>query len=145
VATCGTANVEWVKEIGADEVIDYTKTDVKTWASGNGKKVDLVVDSIGRKALEDSWWAVKNGGHLISLFQPPEQMKPTGVEDNIGTEFFIMETNGEQLHKVTELIEEGVTVKAAVDSVWPLAQYQEAFKKLESRKTRGKVVLELHV
>lgn len=144
VATCGTHNVEWVKEIGADVVIDYNKTSVKTWVSETGKKVDLVVDSIGRKALEDAWWAVKNGGQLISVFQPPEQLKPAGVEDSIKTEFFIMETNGEQLQKVTELIDQGIAVKAAVDSVWPVDQYQEAFKKLEGRKTRGKVVLELY-
>jgi NADPH:quinone reductase-like Zn-dependent oxidoreductase len=142
VATCGADNVEWVKSLGADEVIDYTKTDIKQWAAGEGKKVDLVIDCIGRKSLEDAWWVVKEGGTLISIFQPPESVRPAGVKGDIKNFFFIMESNGEQLQKVTELIEGG-TGKPALDSTWPIDQFQEAFKKLESGKTRGKVVLNL--
>ncbi|KAK9327055.1 hypothetical protein V1520DRAFT_349839 [Lipomyces starkeyi] len=142
VATCGADNVEWVKSLGADEVIDYTKTDPKQWAAEEGHKVDLVIDCIGRKSLEDAWWVVKPGGTLISIFQPPDGVKPAGVESNIKHLFFVMESNGEQLQKVTELIEAG-TGKPALDSAFPIDQFQEAFKKLESGKTRGKVVLDL--
>lgn len=145
VATCGADSVEWVKSLGADEVIDYTKTDLKEWASGEGKKVDIVIDCIGRKSLEDAWWAVKDGGVLISIFQPPEQVRPAGVEGNIKNLFFIMASIGEDLQKVTELIEAGVVGKVALDSVHPFNKYQEAFKKLESGKTKGKVVLDLCV
>lgn len=142
VATCGPDNVEWVKSLGADEVIDYTRTDIKQWAAEGGNKVDLVIDCIGRKSLEDAWWVVKDGGTLISIFQPPEEMKPAGVEGTIKSLFFIISPNGEQLQKITELIE-GSTCKPALDSVFPIDQFQAAFKKLESRKTRGKVVLDL--
>ncbi|KAE9375130.1 putative zinc-binding oxidoreductase [Stipitochalara longipes BDJ] len=145
IATCGSDSVEWVRSLGADEVIDYTKVDLKEWVSGEGKKVDLVIDCIGRKSLEDAWWVVKDGGVLISIFQPPEQMRPIGVEGNIRNLFFVMSSNGEQLQKVTELIESGVVGKVALDSVFPLGRFQEAFKKLESGKTRGKVVLDLGV
>jgi len=142
VATCGPDNVEWVKSLGADEVIDYNKTDITQWAAGEGHKVDIAIDCIGRKALEDAWWVVKEGGNLISIFQPPEGVKPAGLEKNIKNMFFIMETNGEQLQKVTELIEGG-TAKPALDSAFPFDQFQEAFKRLASGKTRGKVVLDL--
>lgn len=142
VATCAANNVEWVKSLGADEVIDYTTTDIKRWAAEEGHKVDLVIDCIGRKPLEDAWWVVNQGGTLISIFQPPEGMKPPGVEGNIKHFFFIMEPNGEQLQNVTELIEGGFG-KPALDSVFPIDRFQEAFKKIESRKTRGKVVLDL--
>lgn len=140
-ATCGAKNVEWVKSLGADEVLDYTKTDIKQWASGEGHKVDVAIDCIGRKSLEDAWWTVKAGGTLISIYQPPEQKKPEGVEDNIKNFFFIMTSVGEQLRKVTELIESGIA-KPALDSVFPVDEFKEAFKKVESGKTRGKVVLE---
>jgi NADPH:quinone reductase-like Zn-dependent oxidoreductase len=142
VATCGVDNVEWVKSLGADDVIDYTTTDLKQWAAEEGHKVDLVIDCIGRKSLADAWWVVKPGGTLISIFQPPEGVKPAGVEANIKDLFFVMEANGEQLQKVTELIEAG-TGKPALDSAFPIAQFQEAFRKVESGKTRGKVVLDL--
>lgn len=144
IGTCGADNVEWVRSLGADEVIDHTKTDIKEWARGKGKKVDVAIDCIGRKSLEDAWWVVNDGGALISIFQPPEQMKPAGVEGNIKGSFFIMKSNGKELQKVTELIEGGIG-RPALDSVFPFDQFQEAFKKLESGKTRGKVVLDLGV
>lgn len=140
-ATCGAKNVEWVKSLGADEVIDYTKTDIKQWASGEGKKVDVAIDCIGQKSLEDAWWTVKAGGTLISIYQPPEQKRPAGVEDNIRNLFFIMKPAGKQLRTVTELIESGIG-KPALDSVFPVDRFQDAFQRVESGKTRGKVVLE---
>lgn len=145
IATCGPDSVEWVRSLGADEVLDYTKMDVKEWASGEGKKVDLVIDCIGRKSLEDAWWVVKDGGLLISIFQPPEQMKPIGVAANIRSLFFVMNTDGEQLQKVTELIETGVVGKVALDSIFPFDRFQDAFKKLESGRTKGKIVLDLGI
>lgn len=145
VGTCGADSVDRVKSMGADEVIDYRKTDVRQWAAAQEKKnkADLVIDCIGRKSLEDAWWVVKEGGTLISIFQPPGQVKPSGVEEeNINHFFFIMDTNGEQLQKVTALIERG-TGRPALDSVFPIDHFQEAFRRLESGKTKGKVVLDL--
>lgn len=141
IATCGTSNVDWVKSLGADEVLDYTKTNIKQWANGEDKRVDVAIDCIGQKSLEDAWWTVKGGGTLISIYQPPEQKKPAGVEDDIRNFFFIMKSVGEQLRMVTDLIEAGIG-KPALDSVFPVDQFQDAFKRVESGKTRGKVVLE---
>jgi NADPH:quinone reductase-like Zn-dependent oxidoreductase len=141
VAMCGKGNVEWVRSLGADEVFDYATTDVKEWAAGEGKKVDLVVDCIGRESLESAWWAVKEGGTLISIFQPPEQMKPAGVTANVNNFFFIMESDGAQLQKVTDWIEGG-TSKPALDSTWPIEQFQAAFERVEKGRPRGKVVLD---
>jgi NADPH:quinone reductase-like Zn-dependent oxidoreductase len=144
VATCGPANVEWVLSLGASEVLDHTKTDIKEWANQEGKKADLVIDCIGRKSLADAWWAVKDGGSLISLYQPPEQMKPAGFKRTVKDLFFIVESSGEQLEQITKLIEGGVD-RMALDSVYPLDKFQEAFDRVESRKTRGKVVLDMGV
>lgn len=144
IATCGTANVEWVKSLGADEVLDYAKTDVKQWASQEGNRVDVVIDCIGQRSLEDAWNVVKEGGILMSIAQPPEQVKPKDIGGNIKNFFFIMNPNGEQLGRITELIELGVG-KPALDSVFPFDQFQEAFKRLETGRTRGKVVLDLGI
>ncbi len=69
-------------------------------------------------------------------------MKPAGLENNIKNMLFIMETNGEQLQKVTDLIKGG-TAKPALDSAFPFDQIQEAFRRVASGKTRGKVALDL--
>lgn len=142
--TCGTDTVEWVKSLKADTVLDYKTTNVKEWASVEGNKVDLAIDCFGGKSLEDAWWVVKDGATLISIYQPPEQKKPAGVEGKINNFFFIMESKGDQLQKVTELIESGFG-KTALDSSFPIDQYQEAFAKLKSGKAKGKVVLDLGV
>lgn len=144
IGTCGPSNVEWVNSLKADTVLDYTTTNVKEWASVDGNKVDLAIDCIGGKSLEDAWWVCKDGATLISIFQPPEQKKPAGVEGNINNFFFIMESNGDQLQKVTELINSGFG-KTALDSSFPIDQFQEAFAKLKSGKTKGKVVIDLGV
>ncbi len=144
IGTCGSDNVEWVKSLGASEVIDYKNTDVKEWAtSDESRKADIVIDCIGRKSLEDAWWVVKDGGVLISIFQPPEEVKPVGFAGkDIMNLFFIMESNGTQLTEITKLIDGGSFVPA-LDSVFSLEKFEEAFAKLESGKTRGKVVLDM--
>ncbi|OBT64309.1 hypothetical protein VE03_06770 [Pseudogymnoascus sp. 23342-1-I1] len=144
IGTCGPANVEWVKSLKADTVLDYTKTNVKEWASVEGNKVDLAIDCFGGKSLEDAWWVVKDGATLISIYQPPDQKRPAGVDGNITNFFFIMESKGDQLQKVTELIDSGFG-KTALDSSFPIDQFQEAFAKLKSGKTKGKVVIDLGV
>jgi NADPH:quinone reductase-like Zn-dependent oxidoreductase len=64
------------------------------------------------------------------------------LEGNIKSFFLIMTSVGEQLQKITELIEAGIR-KPALDSVLPVDRFQQAFEKLESGRPRGKIVLEL--
>ncbi|CZR61657.1 related to zinc-binding oxidoreductase [Phialocephala subalpina] len=145
VGTASAANAEFVKSLGVTEVLDYRSADVKAWAEEEGVKADLVIDCIGGKSLEEAWWVVKEGGTLISVFQPPVQKKPERLEGKkVRNEFFVMEPDGEQLGEVTRLVDEGRFVPV-LDSVWPLEKFEEAFAKAESGKTRGKVVFELYV
>jgi NADPH:quinone reductase-like Zn-dependent oxidoreductase len=143
VGTCGPANVDFVKSLGAAEVLDYRNTDFKAWAQQEGKKVDIVFDCIGKKSLEEAWWCVKEGGTLISIYQPPEQQKPKELKINSVTNFFfIMAPDGTSLSKISRLVEEG-KCKPILDCVFPLEKFEEAFKRLESGHSRGKVVLDL--
>ncbi|KAM0709999.1 hypothetical protein Q7P35_002361 [Cladosporium inversicolor] len=141
IGTCSTSKMELVRSLGADVVLDYTKTDIKQWAAETGKPADLVIDCIGGKALEDAWWVVQEGGTLLSIFQPPEEKKPARAPANVRNFFFVMKTNGEQLRKVTPLVEEGM--RPALDSVVPFDEYKRAFDKLASGRTKGKIVLDL--
>jgi NADPH:quinone reductase-like Zn-dependent oxidoreductase len=143
VGTCGAANVALVKALGAKEVLDYRSTNIREWAEDPAKKVDVVIDCIGRQSLEDAWWAVRNGGVVLSIFQPPKQVCPaeykgTGVKDV----FFVMEPVRRHLESIAKLIEVG-SCRGMVDSVWPLEQYEEAFKRLDGGHARGKIVFDL--
>ena len=144
VAMCGPDNVDFVRSLGATEVIDYKTTGLREWVEAKkDNKVDVVIDCSGNGSLRDAWWCVKDGGMLISICQPPEQVKPanwTGTD--VKNFFFIMEPNGMQLKELTKLVSEGRCM-TNLDSVWALEEYGEALKRLESGQARGKVVLNL--
>lgn len=145
VAVCGSGNAGLVRELGATEVIDYTKTSVREWVEEGGEraKVDLVVDCKGGESLVQCWSAVKDGGVLLSICEPPEGRKPEGCEvKDVRSEFFIMEPKGDDLLEVGRLFDEG-KVRAVVDSVWKLEEYKQAFAKLDKGHSRGKILLTL--
>lgn len=143
VGTCGPDNVDFVKSLGALETINYRTADFRSWAEGHGKKVDVVVDCVGKKSLEDAWWTVKDGGIVISIYQPPEEKKPAGFTGkDIRNFFFIMHPDGTSLAKISPWLEEG-KVKPIVDSVYTLEKFEEAFERLGSGHAKGKVVFDL--
>lgn len=145
IALCGRGKAEWVKDLGADVVVDYSQVDVTQWAREAQSTIDIVVDCVGRKTLETCWWVVKDAGTLISIVQQPGDMRPAEMKrqkEDVRDLFFVMEPDGEQLRRVTEMIEKGEG-RPSLDSVYPLDRFQEAFDKVESGKTRGKVILDL--
>ncbi|KFY18255.1 hypothetical protein V492_00021 [Pseudogymnoascus sp. VKM F-4246] len=146
VGTCGPDNVSFVETLGVDTAINYRQVSLKDWVGEEaGKKFDLVVDCVGRKTLEEVWWAVKSGGTLVSIYEPPEEKKPKDLEiEGVKSIFFIVEANGSQLKNITELVEAGIC-KPVVDSVWPLEKFEEAFARLDGGHARGKVVIDFEV
>jgi NADPH:quinone reductase-like Zn-dependent oxidoreductase len=145
VGTCGPHNVDLVRSLGATEILDYTTTDFRKWGESDGNKVDVVVDCIGKKSLEDAWWCVRDGGSLINISQPPEQMRPDDcASKDVRNHFFIMEPDGLQLEEISKLVDGG-KCRPVVDSVWPLEKFEEAFERLDSGHAKGKVVLDFEV
>jgi len=145
VASCSGGNVEWVRGLGADVVLDYRKVDFRAWV-GEGppeeRRADVVVDCYGGQVLEDAWWVVKEGGTVLSIFEDPEGRKPEGAPAVGKCLFFVMGSDGEQLGEVTALIEEGVG-RPAVDWTVPFGEFERAFERVRVGGTRGKVVLDL--
>ena len=144
IGTCGPRNVELVRSLGAKEVLDYRVVDLKEWAMQSpSNKVDVVVDCVGGKALQDAWWTVKDGGVVLSIYQPPLQVCPKGFKgDSVKDLFFIMQPVRRQLAEISKLLEKGLC-RGLVDSVWPLEQYEEAFKRLDEGHAKGKIVFDL--
>ncbi len=149
VGTCGTANIDFVRSLGADEVLDYKTTNISTWAEEDpSRKVDLVFDCAGGASLEQAWHAVKDRGQVLTIVPPADMQwkfvldRPEGVSESVSGRFFVMHPSGEQLSQVTELADQG-KVKSVVDSVWKLDEYDQAFERFKSGKARGKVVIKV--
>jgi NADPH:quinone reductase-like Zn-dependent oxidoreductase len=153
IGTTGTQNVDFVRSLGADEVLDYRETNIRRWATDGGeaeaphsRKVDLLFDCIGGASLEQAWHAVKPHGQVLSIVPPADMQwkwdleRPEGVDGSVGGRFFVMHPSGEQLGEITRLVELG-KVRPVVDSVYGLDEFEEAFDRLKSGRTRGKVVL----
>ncbi|KAM0273623.1 hypothetical protein ACHAQH_008217 [Verticillium albo-atrum] len=143
VGTCGQANIDFVSELGAQEVLDYRTTDLGEWVKEDpeSRKFDLAIDCVGTTTLRQAWRAARPGGRLISIVEEPRKEKPEqGVEDGVSSLFFIVEASSEQLGRVTELVEAG-SLRAFVDSVFDLQDGAKAFEKVDGRRLRGKVVI----
>lgn len=137
VATTVSSNdKEYVKELGADEIIDYKteKFDEKL------RDFDAVFDTVGGDTADRSFLVLKKGGILVSMLgQPnPELAQKHDVSAvGIGTS-----VDAKHLSRLTELVE-SEKVKPQVDKVFPLDQVKEAFEYQEKESPRGKVVLRI--
>ncbi|KAL8791988.1 MAG: hypothetical protein Q9195_005406 [Heterodermia aff. obscurata] len=143
VGVCGAGNKEMVEGLGAGEVLDYRSVGLREWAGEPGKMVDVVIDCSGRKALEGAWWTVRDGGVLISVVQPPELVRPLGCRGKeVRNCFFIMQPDGAQLQRITELVDAG-KCRPIVDSVWRFEDYEKAYERADGGQAKGKVVIDL--
>lgn len=105
------------------------------------KEVDLIVDSVGGETENRSWALLKKGGILVSLTQAPSQenAQKHGVTAKFNTKF----PTYPNLQTLTELIADG-TIKAAIDSIFPLNQANKALEKSEARYGRGRILLRIN-
>lgn len=137
IATASTSNLDFVKSLGADQVIDYTTTKFEEVA----KDVDLVVDAVGGETEDRSWSVMKKGGIFVSITQDPsqEQAEIYGVTAKFNTKF----PTREDLQSLTNLIADG-KIKAQIDSIFPLNQADKALEKSEARHGRGRILLSVN-
>lgn len=159
-ATTSTANVDLVRSLGADVVVDYKKEQFEEVLSG----YDVVLNSLGNDTLEASLKVLNPGGTLISISGPPDlafarehgsnwflqqvtRLLSFGIRRKakqlgIRYSFVFMRANGEQLSKITSLIESGV-IKPVVDRAFPFLAINEAMEYLETGRAKGKVVVKV--
>lgn len=158
--TTSTANMDWVKGLGADIVIDYKTQDFEYIL----KNYDLVLNSQDAKTLEKSLKTVKPKGKIISISGPPtpEFAKNIGASlairfilslissgirrkakrKEIDYSFLFMQADGHQLNQITNLIESGV-IKPVVDKIFPFEQTNVALDYVENGRAKGKVVVKI--
>ena len=134
--TASDENLALVKEIGADEVIDYKTTDFSEALTD----FDAVFDTVGGEDFNKSLHILKNGGIAVSMAGQADE----GLATQRGVQAISQSTHvtTEQLGKLTEFIEAGV-VTPHVDTVFPLNDIVKAFESRESSAIKGKIVIQI--
>jgi NADPH:quinone reductase-like Zn-dependent oxidoreductase len=135
IATASARNRDFLRDLGATEVIDYTTTRFEDVV----KPVDVVFDTVGGDTLQRSWQVVKPGGVLVSVVSPRPSADVTKGHD-ARFAWFVVEPNREQLIQVGTLIDAG-HIRPIIDTVFPLAQACQAYEQGAKGHTRGKIVL----
>ena len=158
--TTSEANVDLVKSLGADIVIDYKKDDFEKRLSG----YDVVLNSLGKDILEKSVAVLKPGGKLISISGPPDaqfakangsgwllqqvmRLLSFGIRgkarrQGVSYSFLFMRANGEQLSRITALIEAGI-IRPVIDRVFPFEATNEALAYSETGRAKGKIAIQI--
>ena len=158
--TTSTANVEWVKALGADVVIDYKQQHFEQEL----RDYDVVLNSLGTDVLENSLKVLKPGGHLISISGPPtaEFAKAQGLawplrqvmrllslsirrkarKQDVRYSFLFMRANGTQLQEITTLIEAG-EISPVLDRTFAFESTGEALNYVEQGRAKGKVIVRI--
>jgi len=136
VATASTANQDFLKKLGADVAIDYTKQKFEDVA----KDVDVVLDSIGGDTLARSYGVVKKGGIIVSLVARPKEseLEKYGIRGAA----LNAEPNSEELSEIGKLIDDK-KIKVVVSQTFPLSEAMKAQEQVATGHTRGKIVLKI--
>jgi alcohol dehydrogenase len=158
--TTSTANVELVRGLGAEIVIDYKKEDFARVL----RDYDVVLNSLDKVTLEKSLEVLKPGGQLISISGPPDaafarsigaswvlrtivdvlsyRIRAKARRRQAKYSFLFMKADGEQLAQITPLIDQGI-IRPVIDRVFPFASTKEAMAHVEAGRAKGKVVVSM--
>jgi NADPH:quinone reductase-like Zn-dependent oxidoreductase len=136
IGTASAANHDYLRSLGADEVIDYRETPFEQVV----KEVDVVFDTIAGDTQERSWQVLKKGGILVSILQPPAADR--AAAEGVRQAFVFVQPNAEQLTQLAQLVDSG-GLKPNVTRVLPLAEARQAQQQSQTGHTRGKIVLQV--
>lgn len=159
--TASQKNADWLKSLGADEVIDYKAQDFSDVLTD----YDIILDTQGGDTLLKSVKSLKTGGRLISLAGPPnpEFAKDFGASWLVRTashllsyrirqavakkhatyHFMFMHADGTQLAQLTKLIEQG-KIKPMLDKTFDFNQIQQALDYVATGRSKGKIVMRVN-
>jgi NADPH:quinone reductase-like Zn-dependent oxidoreductase len=135
IATVSAQNVEFVRELGANEAIDYKAAPFEEKA----REVDVVFDAVGGETLQRSWAVLKANGRLVTIAASSE----APPDDRTKQAFLLVKPNREQLIQIGELLDAG-DLRPIVDTVLPFSEASEAYTGNLRKKGRGKLVVAVH-
>jgi NADPH:quinone reductase-like Zn-dependent oxidoreductase len=153
--TTSTENVEWVKALGADRVIDYKKEDYKSIVTD----ADSVFDTLGKEYSTDAFGVIKTGGKVVSIAGPmdevtahafgmadyklPEDLAQVMEAKKASYKFIWMHPSAADLTTIKGLMEAG-KIKAVIDTIYPFAESIAAFEHLATGRAKGKIVIKMN-
>jgi NADPH:quinone reductase-like Zn-dependent oxidoreductase len=136
IGTASGRNEQFVRDLGADEFVDYTQQPFEQVV----KDVDVVFDTIGNDTQERAFQTLKQSGFLVSSAGTPSAEK--AQEFGVGATFVFCKPNAPQLAEINQLIEEG-KLKVHIETILPLTEVKKAHQLSQSGRTRGKIVLQI--
>ncbi len=152
--TTSTSNIEWVKALGTDRVIDYKTEDYKAIV----KDADIVFDTLGQNYTAEAFEVTKKGGKIVSIAGPldeasaamfgmneyklPEELTALSNKTGVLYKYIFMHPNGEHLNRIKTLIEDE-KIKPIIDKEYSFSESIEAFKHLASGRAKGKIVINI--
>ncbi len=136
IGTASGRNEQFVRDLGADEFVDYTRQPFEEVV----KDVDVVFDTVGGDTSAQAFQTLKKGGFLVAAPEPPseEKARELGVE----AAWVFCKPNAQQLAEINRLIDEG-KLKIHIETVLPLTEVKKAHQLSQSGRTRGKIVLQV--
>ncbi len=152
--TTSTTNVNWVKALGADRVIDYKTEDYKTIV----KDADIVFDTLGQNYTAEAFQVIKQGGKVVSIIGPmdeetakmfgmadyklPEDLAILSKDKQASYKYIFMHPNGSQLEEIKSLVEDE-KIKPIIDTVYSFSDSIEAILHLATGRAKGKIVIKI--
>lgn len=139
IGTASSRNHAYLRELGADRVIDYSTQDfravIRKWYPLG---LDLIYDCVGGDVLEQSAPILNSTGRLVTIVEPDQakSMKSQGIN----VEFVFVSPNARQLDELTKMADQG-KLKTGVSGTYPLEDAAQAHEKIENHHVRGKLVL----
>jgi len=137
IGVCSSKNVDFLRSLSADQVIDYKTTKYQDVV----KDVDLVFDAAGGESKANGWKVLKKGGIFVSITGKPDTNDPE-AEGKTAAGFIVL-PNKEQLIQIAGLIDKGL-VKPVISTILPLSEARKGQDMLqEGKNLRGKIVLKV--
>ena len=136
IATGSAGDIEEIKSLGADQVIDHRASRFEDQVS----EVDAVIDLVGGETQTRSFAVLKRGGKLISAVSKPDQ--ELASKHDVTASFFLVAVSTAELDEIAAMVDGGF-LKTNVGTVLPLSEAIEAHEMLEGKKARnkGKIIL----
>ena len=135
-ATCSGAKAELVRGLGADEVVDYSRTRFEE-VTGD---LDVVVDTVGGDTLERSWGVLRRGGTLVTIVDDVSEAKAASY--GVHGISMLVQPSRSQLIEISRLVDQG-KLKPVISGVYPLSDAKAAYQGGLQGHNAGKSVLKI--
>jgi NADPH:quinone reductase-like Zn-dependent oxidoreductase len=136
IATCSSRNVDFVKSLGADEVIAYDRTPFETAV----RDVDVVFDTMGGEIHDKSYGVLKRGGQIVCLMAEP--FKDRGAEFGVTVTQAQVLPRRDILESLLKMLADG-SLRVPIEATLPISDFRRAHELSQTGRTRGKVILTL--